>query len=100
MTNHPHLAQIQDLLKAGPELAAQLCLGVTDSHEQARELFVEACMKATTIVEQSPEIWYFVWRPWDSPHEDSYWDFESQWGLRAETTRHYTYIFDQLNPTE
>ena len=101
MTNHPHFAQICDLLKTGPELAVQVCLGVTTSREQARELFVAACVKATRI-EDADAIWhfYFVWRPWDAPGKDSYWDFESEPELRAETTRHYTYIFDQLNPPQ
>ena len=99
MSDHPHFAQIQDLLKTGPELAVQVCLGVTETREQAKELFVEACLKATRVrgflfdwgynqriiyrpnTEQVVENWqpldgtpalYYASRPWDTEDDDLY----------------------------
>ena len=102
MSNHPNFAQICDLLKAGPELAVQVCLGVTETHEEARELFVAACVKATTIQHCAPPtgfVRYYAWRPWIQPWGDydknPYWLAYSIETLRNQYLPCYDQIFDQ-----
>ena len=106
MTNHPHLPQICDLLKAGPELAVQVCLGVTETHEEAKELFVAACSSVaktkqvghalTNILKAvTKEDWVnmLVYLPWASrlPLE-----FEGHPNaVKEQILAHYRTLFDQ-----
>lgn len=102
MTNHPHFAQICDLLNQGPELAVQVCLGVTSSPKQARRLFVTACMAGTQVT-QHKEDWLeqqylYGRRPWEiGKGIEAYWWFgTNRQRFNRVAVAHYAELFIKL----